>query len=58
MSRNSKPTVRSHTEERQWLLNLGQGNLVEGVRTLIQHSQGQPNGRNGFSKGKGATPKK
>lgn len=39
MAKNSSLTVRSHSEEREWLRNLGDGNIVEGVRHLIQQSK-------------------
>ncbi|MFN8453429.1 MAG: hypothetical protein U0401_01960 [Anaerolineae bacterium] len=39
MVKNTQVTVRSHSEEREWLLSLGDGNIVEGVRHLIRQSR-------------------
>lgn len=39
MAKNTQITVRSHSEEREWLLSLGDGNIVEGVRHLIEQSK-------------------
>lgn len=39
MAKNSSITVRSHSEEREWLRSLGDGNIVEGVRHLIEQSK-------------------
>ena len=36
MAKKSKVDVRAHSEEREWLLSLGGGNIVEGVRNLVQ----------------------
>nr|BAL57571.1 hypothetical protein HGMM_F51E07C16 [uncultured Chloroflexota bacterium] len=36
MAKNAKTAVRLHSQEREWLLSLGNGNIVEGVHTLIQ----------------------
>ncbi len=36
MLKKSKLLVRSHAEERQWLLGLGDGDIVQGVRNLAQ----------------------
>lgn len=58
MSKNSKLTIRSHAEERQWLLDLGEGNIVKGVRTLIKYGQGKPTGRNGSHKDQAEKPNK
>ena len=58
MSKESKLAIRSHAEERQWLINLGEGNIVKGVRTLIQHGQGEPGGRNGSQTNKDQKSKK
>ena len=33
--------VREHSEEREWLVDLGEGNLVAGVRQLIQQMEEQ-----------------
>lgn len=58
MAKNSNSAVRSHSQERKWLLDLGKGNIVDGVHTLIQYSQGEPMGKNGASKGKDEAFKK
>ena len=50
MAKNKKATVRSHSQEREWLVSLGKGNIVEGVRHLVQQSQGHPPASNGLSK--------
>ncbi len=39
MGKNIVKTVRSHSQERKWLLTLGKGNIVEGVRSLMKHNQ-------------------
>jgi len=36
MFKKAKMDVRAHSEEREWLTNLGGGNIVEGVQNLIQ----------------------
>ncbi len=55
MSKNSNLEVRLHAQEREWLLNLGQGNIIEGVRNLIQQAKDrQALRRNDYSlRGKG-----
>ena len=40
MSKKQDVTVRSHGEEREWLLILGNGNILEGVRYLIESAKG------------------
>jgi hypothetical protein len=42
MGKNSSIIVRSHAQEREWLLRLGDGNIVAGVRSLIQQAQQKP----------------
>jgi hypothetical protein len=34
--------VRSHEEEIEWLMSLGDGNLVDAVKELIGHDQHTP----------------
>jgi hypothetical protein len=58
MGKDSKHTIRSHAEERQWLLDLGEGNIVKGVRTLVKHGRGEPTGLNGSHKDQAEKPKK
>ncbi|MEW5959870.1 MAG: hypothetical protein AB1801_19265 [Chloroflexota bacterium] len=58
MSKDSKLAIRSHAEERQWLIDLGEGNIIKGVRTLIQYGQREPTGRNGSPKNQSQQPKK
>ena len=36
MAKKLNIDVRVHSEEREWLLNLGGGNIIEGVQHLIQ----------------------
>jgi hypothetical protein len=50
VAKNKKATVRSHSQEREWLVSLGKGNIVEGVRHLVQQSQGHPPTSNGLPK--------
>ena len=50
MGKDSKLTIRSHAEERQWLLDLGEGNIVKGVRTLVKYGHREPAGHNGAHK--------
>lgn len=35
MGQNMQIMIRSHTQEREWLLRLGDGNIVAGVQKLI-----------------------
>jgi hypothetical protein len=41
MAKDAQGTVRSHSQEREWLLSLGDGNIVAGVRSLIQQAKGE-----------------
>ena len=36
MFKKSKESVRDHSEEREWLTDLGGGNLVAGVQLLLR----------------------
>jgi hypothetical protein len=36
MAKNKDVDVRLHSQEREWLRNLGGGDLVEGVQNLIR----------------------
>lgn len=36
MGKNAKLAVRLHSQEREWLLSLGNGSILEGVRNLIE----------------------
>lgn len=50
MFKKSDANVREHSEEREWLLNLGQGNLIAGVQNLLQQmaeEQAESNYRKG-----------
>ncbi len=58
MIKSNKTAVRSHSQEREWLVNLGKGNIVAGVRSLVQQTQGQPPASNGSWKSKTAKLKK
>jgi hypothetical protein len=42
--KDSKFTTRSHLEERHWLTHLGRGDLIEGVRILIERVKGDQTG--------------
>ena len=39
MAKNTKLAVRLHSQEREWLMNLGNGNIVEGVRNLVEQNK-------------------
>ncbi len=39
MNKNAKLEVRLHSQEREWLLNLGNGNILEGIRNLIEQAK-------------------
>ena len=39
MKKDNKFVTRSHLDERNWLMNLGNGNLVEAVRILIERAK-------------------
>jgi len=41
MTKNRKFATRSHDQERKWLMSLGNGNLVEGVKLLIEQAKGE-----------------
>ena len=51
MFKKKKSKVREHSEEREWLVDLGEGNLVAGVQQLIQQMEEQQT-RKGSSKRK------
>ncbi len=51
MRKNSQETVRSHLQERQWLINLGGGNIVEGVKNLIERINTEQVRDSNYSKG-------
>ena len=34
-----KEDVREHSQEREWLLSLGNGNIFEGVQNLIEEAK-------------------
>ena len=44
MDDDNKFATRTHSQERKWLTNLGKGNLLEGVRVLIQRTRGNQRG--------------
>jgi hypothetical protein len=52
VSKVKPQTIRSHSQERQWLLNLGQGDLVKGVRSLVEQSREGAPAKNGALKTK------
>ena len=39
MKKDNKFATRSHLDERNWLINLGNGSLVEAVRLLIERAK-------------------
>ena len=45
MGKKTKVAVRSHAQEREWLLRLGKGNIFEGVQNLIQREKGEQWGK-------------
>lgn len=50
MSKNTEIQVRLHSQEREWLLNLGNGNIVEGVRNLVEQVRERQLTRNDYRK--------
>ncbi len=48
MAKDKPLAIRSHLEEREWLLSLGKGNLIDGVRSLIQLTREGSIGSNGL----------
>ncbi len=46
MAKNTNFDVRGHTQEREWLVNLGGGNIVEGVRNLIEDMKDKRTAKN------------
>jgi hypothetical protein len=38
MGKNTQTMIRSHAQEREWLLGLGDGNIVAGVQKLIRQA--------------------
>ncbi len=36
MGKDLNLDVRGHSQEREWLLNLGGGNIVDGVKNLVE----------------------
>ncbi|MBN1220098.1 MAG: hypothetical protein JXM69_14315 [Anaerolineae bacterium] len=55
MGNNTKLAVRLHSQEREWLLNLGNGSVLEGVRNLIEQAKERQLARDDYylkSKGK------
>lgn len=58
MVKETTGTVRSHAQEREWLLSLGNGNIVAGVRSLIQETKKGSGASNETAKGKPKKSKK
>jgi hypothetical protein len=52
MGKNTKIAVRSHSQEREWLLRLGKGDIFVGVQNLIQQERGDLWGKNNCSTSK------
>ena len=48
MGKNTKVAVRSHSQEREWLVKLGKGNIFEGVQNLIQQEKREQWGKNKY----------
>ena len=44
--------VREHAQERAWLLNLGKGNIFEGVQNLIQEEKEKRSSKDTKKKGR------
>lgn len=38
MAKKAPVEIRDHSAERAWLLNLGKGNIFEGVQNLLQNA--------------------
>jgi hypothetical protein len=49
MGKDSKASVRSHLQERQWLIDLGNGNILEGVKQLLSQLKGEPWQKDNYS---------
>ena len=58
MGKDKKAVVRSHAQERDWLLSLGNGNIIAGVRSLIGQTKEEQSGGKGSVKGKEEKAKK
>ena len=39
MGKSNKIEVRLHSQEREWLQNLGNGSVLDGVRNLIEQAK-------------------
>jgi hypothetical protein len=39
MHKERKIEVREHSQEREWLKNMGNGSVLEGVRNLIENAR-------------------
>ncbi len=52
MNQDSKAAIRSHSQEREWLLNLGNGNIVTGVRQLVKQKKEKPSRASAAPQGK------
>jgi hypothetical protein len=39
MAKDNRIAVRSHQQELEWLRNLGQGNIAQGVKSLIERDK-------------------
>ncbi len=52
MKKDNKFTTRTHLEERNWLVNLGNGNLIEGVKILIERAKGERSGQKHYKRKK------
>lgn len=50
MGKDNKGAVRLHIQEREWLLSLGNGDLVEGVDSLIQETKRKQPGEDNYSR--------
>lgn len=50
MAKDSSISVRSHSQECEWLLRLGEGNIIAGVRSLIRQAKGKDDSAQGEDK--------
>jgi len=52
MFKKRKIIVREHAQEREWLLNLGKGNIFAGVQSLIEEEEKQDKQKDKKKKGR------
>ena len=49
MGKDTKLEVRLHTQEREWLQNLGGGSLMDGLRNLIEDLKDKNAGQDDYN---------